>query len=154
MARKPADDAVSPVIAVILMVAITVVLAAVVYVWVSGFGASGQEIARNMAVASDSSVANANKTYLVTSASPTLKWDEITLSLDGKPLDYANLTAGSPSDYRWCVWNGNGYCEASPGGYVEAGARFTVQKTGTLSGMKLTLVDAKANAAMASLTVR
>ncbi|HLE96247.1 MAG TPA: type IV pilin N-terminal domain-containing protein [Candidatus Thermoplasmatota archaeon] len=35
------DDAVSPVIAVILMVAITVVLAATVYVWVSGFGTSG-----------------------------------------------------------------------------------------------------------------
>jgi len=32
------DDAVSPVIAVILMVAITVVLAATVYLWVSGFG--------------------------------------------------------------------------------------------------------------------
>src|SRR5688572_14162378 len=35
------DEAVSPVIAVILMVAITVVLAATVYVWVSGFGTSG-----------------------------------------------------------------------------------------------------------------
>ncbi|MHB8585415.1 MAG: archaellin/type IV pilin N-terminal domain-containing protein [Thermoplasmatota archaeon] len=37
------DEAVSPVIAVILMVAITVVLAATVYVWVSGFGASGSQ---------------------------------------------------------------------------------------------------------------
>jgi len=39
------DDAVSPVIAVILMVAITVVLAATVYVWVSGFASdtSGPE---------------------------------------------------------------------------------------------------------------
>jgi archaeal type IV pilus assembly protein PilA len=35
------EDAVSPVIAVILMVAITVVLAATVYIWVSGFGTSG-----------------------------------------------------------------------------------------------------------------
>lgn len=35
------DEGVSPVIAVILMVAITVVLAATVYVWVSGFGTSG-----------------------------------------------------------------------------------------------------------------
>ena len=34
------DDAVSPVIAVILMVAITVVLAATVYLWVSGFGSN------------------------------------------------------------------------------------------------------------------
>lgn len=39
----PADDrAVSPVIAVILMVAITVVLAATVYVWISGFNANQQ----------------------------------------------------------------------------------------------------------------
>ena len=35
------DKAVSPVIAVILMVAITVVLAGVLYVWVSGFGQTG-----------------------------------------------------------------------------------------------------------------
>ena len=35
------DEAVSPVIAVILMVAITVVLAGVLYVWVSGFGTGG-----------------------------------------------------------------------------------------------------------------
>jgi flagellin-like protein len=35
------DEAVSPVIAVILMVAITVVLAGVLYVWVSGFGTTG-----------------------------------------------------------------------------------------------------------------
>ena len=33
------EDAVSPVIAVILMVAITVVLAATVWIWISGFGA-------------------------------------------------------------------------------------------------------------------
>ena len=35
------DEAVSPVIAVILMVAITVVLAGVLYVWVSSFGTGG-----------------------------------------------------------------------------------------------------------------
>lgn len=35
------DEAVSPVIAVILMVAITVVLAGVLYVWVSSFGGGG-----------------------------------------------------------------------------------------------------------------
>ena len=43
------DDAVSPVIAVILMVAITVVLAATVYVWVSGFGQSGSQ-AKNLSL--------------------------------------------------------------------------------------------------------
>jgi flagellin-like protein len=38
------DDGVSPVIAVILMVAITVVLAATVYLWVSGFGNNTQNV--------------------------------------------------------------------------------------------------------------
>ena len=46
------DQAVSPVIAVILMVAITVVLAATVYVWVSGFGAQSSTPAKSMALTS------------------------------------------------------------------------------------------------------
>ncbi len=50
------DSGVSPVIAVILMVAITVVLAATVYVWVSGFSSddSGPENAQVRAVGFDS----------------------------------------------------------------------------------------------------
>lgn len=155
MARRTMrEDAVSPVIAVILMVAITVVLAAVVYVWVSGFGTTGTEMARSMSVVTDGTSANSNATFTVSSASPTLKWDEIALNLDGRSLGYANLTAGAPTDYRWCVWNGNGYCEASPSGYVNAGARLYVQKTGSLSGTKLTIVDTLANSAMVTLTVR
>lgn len=152
--RTMNDEGVSPVIAVILMVAITVVLAAVVYVWVSGFSVGGGEMARSMSLVSDGTTQNANATYVVSSASSSLKWDEMRLTLDGKDLAYANLTAGSPADYRWCVWNGNGYCEASPGGFVNAGARLYVQKTGTLAGLKLTVIDARANAGMVSLTVR
>ncbi len=50
------DSGVSPVIAVILMVAITVVLAATVYVWVSGFSTddTGSENAQVRAVGFDS----------------------------------------------------------------------------------------------------
>ena len=51
------DEAVSPVIAVILMVAITVVLAATVYVWVSGFGANSSQPARSVALSSSSRMA-------------------------------------------------------------------------------------------------
>ncbi len=56
------DPGVSPVIAVILMVAITVVLAATVYVWVSGFGSedSGQEDASVRATGYDSDGNGAN----------------------------------------------------------------------------------------------
>jgi flagellin-like protein len=41
--RKRAEEAVSPVIAIILMVAITVVLAGVLYVWVSGMADTESE---------------------------------------------------------------------------------------------------------------
>ncbi len=56
MKRVRDDEGVSPVIAVILMVAITVVLAATVYVWVSGFSSDdgGPENAQVRAVGFDS----------------------------------------------------------------------------------------------------
>ena len=50
------DEAVSPVIAVILMVAITVVLAGVLYVWVSGFGGGGTTGISVSATTSDNNV--------------------------------------------------------------------------------------------------
>jgi flagellin-like protein len=66
---------VSPVIAVILMVAITVVLAATVYVWVSGFGSGGGKTP-NLSC----SVDNANDKLIVTSADPALKWGDIMIN--------------------------------------------------------------------------
>ena len=51
MIKKMLEDktGVSPIIAIILMVAITVVLAATIYVWVSGFGGGGgSEIAMSI----------------------------------------------------------------------------------------------------------
>ncbi|HWG92388.1 MAG TPA: type IV pilin [Candidatus Thermoplasmatota archaeon] len=44
------DEAVSPVIATILMVAITVVLSATVYVWVSGFSGRNDEPMNNLQI--------------------------------------------------------------------------------------------------------
>jgi flagellin-like protein len=54
--RVTNDEAVSPVIAVILMVAITVVLAATVYVWVSGFASEDQGPEQASATAEGASV--------------------------------------------------------------------------------------------------
>lgn len=82
------DDAVSPVIAVILMVAITVVLAATVYVWVSGFK-SGGGTAPTMSFSKISydatSDTNEGKlTYQVASISdPNVKWQDIRLIWNG-----------------------------------------------------------------------
>lgn len=53
------DEAVSPVIAVILMVAITVVLAATVYVWVSGFSGGNQGASASLSVSQVAGYADA-----------------------------------------------------------------------------------------------
>jgi len=78
---------VSPIIAVILMVAITVVLAATIYVWVSGFGGGGDETP-SMACRAD----NALDRLVVVSADVELNWTDITIT---------NLSGGAtPSIYR------------------------------------------------------
>jgi flagellin-like protein len=119
------DEAVSPVIAVILMVAITVVLAAVVYVWVSGF--SGENVApRSMSV----QMRGTNETdaiYLVTSASPSLQWTE---------LEFSHETIAPES------------------GYVTAGETFTVHDDDTVSGLQLVVRDVPANAVILTLSIR
>lgn len=97
-------EAVSPVIGVILMVAITVVLAAVLYVWVSGFMGGGGAMTPSMAMGAivapaDYSVVgttfetNATTTRIVsisTKVSPgDVKW--FVYKADGTSVDYDTL---------------------------------------------------------------
>ena len=65
---------VSPIIAVILMVAITVVLAATIYVWVSGFGGGG-----GGTPAISMNADNVNDKLIVTSCDPGINWTDISI---------------------------------------------------------------------------
>ena len=88
------DEAVSPVIAVILMVAITVVLSATVYVWVSGFGGNHNQPANTIALASNAPITSAGyKSFTVTAATASLRWDDMTITIDGQTLALAPTTA-------------------------------------------------------------
>jgi flagellin-like protein len=73
-AFKQNDEAVSPVIGVILMVAITVVLAAVVFVLVSNLG-KGSEKAPNVSFNKDSSA----RTLTVVQADSGIQWGDFTV---------------------------------------------------------------------------
>lgn len=88
--KKHADEAVSPVIAVILMVAITVVLAATVWVWVSGFGPTGTPPTPSLALSENSFTTNATTAaascaagaswcakWTVTSVTPNVAWSRL-----------------------------------------------------------------------------
>lgn len=82
-AFKNDNEAVSPVIATILMVAITVVLAATVYVWVGGFSANQQHSAPTISLASDGPIADGVKSYTVSAATFGLKWNDLRVTIDG-----------------------------------------------------------------------
>jgi flagellin-like protein len=85
------DEAVSPVIGVILMVAITVVLAAVVFVLVSNLG-KGTTSAPNLGATSD----DTNNKIQINTAPNGLTWDKFNLKAD-KALKFALNGAASSS---------------------------------------------------------
>lgn len=76
--RKDAE-AVSPVIATILMVAITVVLAAVLYVMVLGFGGSTSNTPA--ATYSKDTITNGKKITIVSITNKEVPWDDVTIQL-------------------------------------------------------------------------
>lgn len=74
-------EAVSAVIGVILMVAITVAIAAVVYVWVTSFGGGGTP-APSMSIDQVAAVTNDhNVSFSVLSASPNAKWTDLKIQV-------------------------------------------------------------------------
>ncbi len=84
---------VSPIIAVILMVAITVVLAATIYVWVSGFGGGGTG-APSMAM-TDNAAADELR---VTSADSDIAWADISIQ-GGLSLSDVTASGGTTDGY-------------------------------------------------------
>ncbi len=96
---------VSPIIAIILMVAITVVLAATIYVWVSGFGGGGG--GANVALSLKQREHGGNTTsdwywveYEVQSVSGNPGWEDLEVSVGGvegsfNNTDGSSLTEGS-----------------------------------------------------------
>ena len=144
------DDAVSPVIAVILMVAITVVLAATVYVWVSGFGAQSGTPAKTMSLSSAGALSGTNnKTYSVASATSGMKWTDVTFTLDGTTMAYD--TALSTGEF--CVASTGTACDAAlPTGVISAGQIITIYNT-ALSGKTFRVLDSQANSVILTLVV-
>jgi flagellin-like protein len=129
------DEAVSPVIAVILMVAITVVLAATVYVWVSGFGKSGSQ-AKTLSVTQSSCTATAGTAavkFTIVSVSPNFAYSNLLVK------DATNTAA------TFTVSNS---------GTITAGDSLKLDTAGTYTcADTLSFVDSAANSVVASIVL-
>jgi len=131
------DKGVSPVIATILMVAITVVLAATVYLMVSGYmtGPSHPPIAGSLFV-SETSVPTKSTTgsYTLTlsmstpaSASPSA----VNIAINGTIVAKGNLTAGTPISFKVDGLSGSiTWHNLSGNGLVSSGDTFTLSFNG------------------------
>ena len=170
------DDAVSPVIAVILMVAITVVLAATVYVWVSGFGASSNQPAKSLALSSAGPVSQVDiwhtangaagadttndfyrKTYVVSSASPGMKYQDITLTANGATLAFESTncapTAADPAGTTGNKWSACGAGARLATDVIAAGDRIVLQHNAALGGQTLRILDPQSNSVILTLVM-
>jgi flagellin-like protein len=104
--RQPDNRAVSAVIGVILMVAITVAIAATVYVYVSGMIGGAKDQVANIACITDSST----NRITITSAGANIQWRDIVVVADNtsvnwrvynpshNPLDADKSTSGATAD--------------------------------------------------------
>jgi flagellin-like protein len=136
--RAPDERAVSAVIGVILMVAITVAIAATVYVYVSGMLGGTKDQTANIACITDSGT----NRITITSAGANLKWKDIVVVPDNasvnwrvydashNPLDAPKSTSGATANIA-----AGDYIEldftAHPGmsGNVRVSLRFTATNT-------------------------
>ncbi|HWH09401.1 MAG TPA: archaellin/type IV pilin N-terminal domain-containing protein [Candidatus Thermoplasmatota archaeon] len=161
---KNDEEAVSPVIAVILMVAITVVLAATVYVWVSGFGNNSSAPAKSVALTSaggitndcngDATTGDYCKSYLIASASPGLKYSDMSLQLDGVAISFdgdgCDAVLGASNEWGACA----GTADRTGAAVVSAGETLKVGSTASLSGKTLRIVDPNSNSLIYSVVLQ
>ncbi|MCX6665140.1 MAG: type IV pilin N-terminal domain-containing protein [Euryarchaeota archaeon] len=94
------DHAVSAVIGVILMVAITVAIAATVYVYVSGMIGGTKQTTPNVACTTDPT---ANKITVAT-ADAAIKWKDIVITTDNGTFG----TGASAASVNWTIYTGGG----------------------------------------------
>jgi len=151
-AMRKETDGVSPVIATILMVAITVVLAAVLYVMVLGIGGPGTTVP---AVGTTKGTTATTYTWTITaigSGASILKSDvymQIKNGTTGLITTQTTLLATTASA-------GFTYSPASAGTYISVGDILSLAKTGPYAyaqGSTVTLVTAGAAGQYAVLTV-
>ena len=144
------DDAVSPVIAVILMVAITVVLAATVYIWVSSFSGSSGSATHSLSLVSNGPESAAfERAYTVSSASPGLRYQDLALTVDGTA--YPLIRSADPADGQWAAAAGSTTRASTD--VVLAGDTWRIDGAASLVGKTLRVVDAGSNSLILSLTL-
>ena len=137
------ERAVSAVIGVILMVAITVAIAATVYVYVSGMIGGTKNQTPNIACTTDST---ANRVTVAT-ADANIKWSDVRITLDTAVTSWSVYSSsGTPLGYNQATVQ-----PFTGANLVYAGDYLLLN--GTVGNVKVTLMYAPTNSLLGSWTV-
>ena len=145
---------VSPIIAIILMVAITVVLAATIYVWVAGFGGgAGSEIAMSLdQITHETTGVFTDINFTVQSASGDGGWEDLKITLAG--TEVWNGDTGTATGFQ-VMQGATMYIDGTAGnetGAILAGQ--TIWVTGAFTvGDTLVITDHEGGSTVLSLDV-
>ena len=139
--QRKSEEAVAPVIATILMVAITVVLSAVLYAMVGGLVPDDQD----PVVFITATVVGSDKNWTVevidVSGGPIATSDVRILVTKGDSDTGLKSTLVSDMD-SGTYHNGVRFIEATTEGYINVGDRFTLDKGIYVQGTKISLMNA------------
>ena len=135
------EQAVSPVIATILMVAITVVLAAVLYVMVSGLLVGPGGGPRAMAVDRIRSTDGTNWVLTIISAPSGLTTSLTSVTIQ-KPDGTSNLTTTSFANLNVAPYEGGQFVDSGTVGTVDATDVILLKTSWYLIGARVTFSDA------------
>ena len=148
--RKIWEDitGVSPIIAVILMVAITVVLAATIYVWVSGFGS------QSSAKSASFTAQDAYDRLLCTDADEGMDWQYVKATWEvnsGGNISQLTATLYSDGSSQSTFTNGQAYGSSDT---MDAGDYILFEDSGsTIEWVRVTLTYTETNNVLGTWTV-
>jgi len=144
------EAGVSAVIGVILMVAITVAIAATVYVYVSGMIGGTQEQTPTMAC----TVSAGDNTVTVASSGTGISWTDVQIKADASIVWLSMNTVTNSTAVNATLQTVGGTVYTGESGDIEAGDVFQIIGPASLSGeVKLTFVYTPTNAILGSWTV-
>ncbi len=122
------EEAVSPVIATILMVAVTVVLVAVLYVMVLGFGGGG--VQTPIATFDKAAVTNGKTITVLSISKSDLPWDEFTIQLS----DGQNFSTWTPAKADMSSTGGHNYSTQTLGSLTVCCVMYDLLGNGYVNG--------------------
>jgi len=138
------ERAVSAVIGVILMVAITVAIAATVYVYVSGMIGGTKTQTPNVACTTD---ATANRIQVAT-ADSNIKWKDIVVTMDNTSVAWRVYTASATPIAGWGLTS-TATADVTAGDYI----LLQFNTTGMIGNVKATLKYTPTNSLLGSWTI-